>query len=148
METGTAARWREKQKIAGEFDPQLVNVLDDELRGHSVSTSAPRVVAAHAGFALVESAAVTPDDGVQAITVAIETLRTGMVLVEELQTTSGTVLLRAGERLTAERLHRIQEFLREGILLTTTVSVVAGTLVTGSAPPIVHANQVGLLADT
>ena len=89
-----------------------------------------------------------PDDGVQAITVAIETLRTGMVLVEELQTTSGTVLLRAGERLTAERLQRIQEFLREGILLTRTVSVVAGTLVTGSAPPIVHANQVGLLPDT
>jgi hypothetical protein len=47
-------------------------------------------------------------DDVQTITVAVETLRTGIVLVDEVRTTSGTVLLRAGERLTADCRQRIQ----------------------------------------
>ena len=69
--------------------------------------------------------------------VAVETLRTGMVIVDEVLTTSGAVLLRAGERLTAEHLQRIQRFRTDGILLTTEVTVALGTLVTDSAPPLV-----------
>jgi hypothetical protein len=85
-----------------------------------------------------QSAAGVYDD-VQTTTVAVETLRIGMVLVDEVRTTSGTVLLRAGERLSADRLVRIQELHREGVLVTTSVAVAVGTLVTASAPPIAQA---------
>ncbi len=137
LETGTARRWRETQKLAGAFDPELVQVLDDEVSGLAISERAHGVARAPAAFARAHSpVAGIYDDDVNATTVTIESLRTGMVLVDEVRTSSGTVLLRAGERLTEDRLQRIQEFHREGTLLTRTVAVASGTLVTDSAPPI------------
>ncbi len=134
-ETGTEKRWRDAQKLAGAYDPELLQLLDDEVVGNA----APKKVRAVANGPLPmqrgQSDAGIYDD-VQTTTVAVETLRTGMVLVDEVRTTSGTVLLRAGERLTADRLVRIQELYREGVLVTTSVAVAVGTLVTASAPPI------------
>jgi response regulator RpfG family c-di-GMP phosphodiesterase len=128
-DSGTARRWRDAQKFAGAFDPELLQVLDDELDGRSAHQNALPNERAQSAAGIY--------DEVQTTTVAVETLRTGMVLVDEVRTTSGKVLLRAGERLTADRLQRIQEFYREGVLLTQKVAVAAGTVVTESAPPII-----------
>jgi HD superfamily phosphohydrolase YqeK len=128
-DSGTARRWRDAQKFAGAFDPELLQVLDDELDGRSAHQNALANERAQSAAGIY--------DEVQTTTVAVETLRTGMVLVDEVRTTSGKVLLRAGERLTADRLQRIQEFYREGVLLTQKVAVAVGTVVTESAPPII-----------
>jgi hypothetical protein len=60
-----------------------------------------------------------------------------MVIFGEVLSTSGAVLVRAGERLTPERLQRLQQLGEEGLVLTTEVEVTVGTLVTESAPPLV-----------
>jgi hypothetical protein len=133
-ENGTERRWLDAQKLAGAFDPELLQVLDEELGARSEQKKARNVVNGPLPDR-AESAASIYDD-VRTTTVAVETLRTGMVLVDEVRTTSGTVLLRAGERLTADRLQRIQEFYREGVLVAKSVAVAVGTLVTESAPPI------------
>jgi hypothetical protein len=133
-ETGTARRWLDAQQLAGAFDLQLLLVLEDEISGRSADSTARRVVNGPARERAHSAAGMY--DEVQATTVSVETLRTGMVLVDEVRSNSGTVLLRAGERLTADRLQRIQELHREGVLVTASVGVVVGTLVTESAPPI------------
>lgn len=118
---------------AGAFDPELLQMLDEELVG---STPQVTEAAAAANDEATRSGMIL-DDEVRTTAVRIETLRTGMVLWDEVRTSSGLVLLRPGERLTPDRLHRIQQFAREGTLLTTVVAVEQGTLVTDSAPPLV-----------
>ena len=134
-DTMTVRQWRETQKTAGAFDPALLELLAEEESGRALNKTAHSPPTAPAP---AERAPLGPGvyEEAESIAVAIESLRTGMVLVDEVVTTSGTVLLSAGEQLTAERLQHIQEFQREGGLRTTRVGVAVGTLVTESAPPI------------
>jgi response regulator RpfG family c-di-GMP phosphodiesterase len=107
FESGTAPVWRRAQMTAGAFDPDLLGLLDDELQGKSLHGEDDHT-------ATIEPAPVPVED-----------LRAGMVLGGEVQTTSGAVLLRAGERLTPDHIQRLQRFLRDGALLTTGVPVSA-----------------------
>lgn len=92
FEGGTAAQWRRAQATAGAYDPELLRLLDDELRGRPLLGSG-------AG---------------DAVGVPVERLRPGMVLEDEVKSSSGAVLLRAGERLTADHVQRLQQFLKGG----------------------------------
>jgi hypothetical protein len=143
FEPGTAPRWRAAQETNGAFDPGLLRVLDEELREEVV-----QLVRARSPITTGPAVAPTPRvrtdagvDDVQTVAVSVKNLRSGMVIFGQVLSTSGAVLVRSGERLTAERLQRIQQLCGEGLLLTTDVEVTVGTLVTDSAPPLVSAQE-------
>jgi hypothetical protein len=132
FEAGTAPRWRSAQRINCAFDPDLLQVLDDELQGIAIEAPEKHQSAAmrtprHQPGPGIEEVQTTP--------VSVKSLRSGMVIFGEVLSTSGAVLVRAGERLTEERLQRLRELYGEGLVHTTEVEVTVGTLVTDSAPP-------------
>jgi response regulator RpfG family c-di-GMP phosphodiesterase len=100
-EGGTAPIWRRSEIAAGALDPNLLNVLRDELTGVPMSAEAshtsPRV--------------------------ALENLREGMILGEPLHTTAGSILLRAGETLTREHLERVMNLRMKGVLELLAISI-------------------------
>jgi response regulator RpfG family c-di-GMP phosphodiesterase len=149
FEAGTAPRWRKAQEMSGAFDPELLRVLDVEVRGQSLGElhESGELAAESVEWARPDAGSVNDEDhrrvqpgvgiteDVQTVAVCVDTLRAGMVLCDEVHMTSGAVLLRAGERLTADHVQRIQLFYTDGVLLTTVVAVAVESLVTGSAPP-------------
>ncbi len=101
LESGTAPMWRRAQLTSGAFDPGLIGLLQEELQGAPMPTD--------------------PSEG--PMTVAVENLRVGMVLAEPIRTTSGSVLLAEGERLTEEQVARVLSFSSNAVLQTKTVIV-------------------------
>jgi response regulator RpfG family c-di-GMP phosphodiesterase len=138
FEAGTAPRWRSAQRMNQAFDPGLLLLLDDELLGNVVvAPEKPLHVAEGAPGRPARGQSRAEVDEVQTTAVSVASLRSGMVIYGEVLSTSGAVLVRAGERLTEERLQRLRQLGDEGLIETTEVEVTVGTLVTESAPPLV-----------
>ena len=95
FEPASAPNWRRAQTTAGAYDAELLDLLEDEVRRRPMAIDS----------------------------VPVEALRPGMVLADEVQTSTGAVLLRAGERLTADSLQQLQRFCRGGALLTNAVRI-------------------------
>jgi response regulator RpfG family c-di-GMP phosphodiesterase len=101
LENGTAPMWRRAQLTAGAFDPGLITLLHDELHG----------------------APMPPDARAGRVTVAVENLQVGMVLAEAIRTTSGSILLAEGEKLTEDQVARVLSFSLNEVLQTKIVAV-------------------------
>jgi response regulator RpfG family c-di-GMP phosphodiesterase len=96
---GGIANWLRQQREDGAYDPDLVDLLERELRGDT----------ADATNKLVKLAA----------------LRPGMVLLEDVRATTGRVILAAGNALSAEQVERVARFAAGGALEQSEVSVLA-----------------------
>ena len=95
----SVANWLHQQRTAGQFDPDLVDLLQEVLRG--------------------ESARVTQ------LLVPVTDLKPGMLLLEDVQSSAGTMILRSGQVLSASNVERVQKFADSGALVSASVSVAA-----------------------
>jgi response regulator RpfG family c-di-GMP phosphodiesterase len=95
-EGGTAANWRHSQVNAGAYDPALLPLLDDEVRGRPASLPGHDQLATQ--------------------------VREGMVLDAPIRAASGAVLLPAGQRLTRDHIERLRQFSRQGALAVDSVA--------------------------
>jgi response regulator RpfG family c-di-GMP phosphodiesterase len=93
LEGDTASKWRQAERTHGAFDPELLPWLDDEVEGRP-GRPAPEP---------------TPT--------ALADLEEGMVLTDAIRTTSGAILVPAGEVMTRERLIRVRQHLANGVLV-------------------------------
>jgi response regulator RpfG family c-di-GMP phosphodiesterase len=96
-ERGTAPMWRRRQLGAGAYDPELVEVLGREVTGE------PEVEVDYS--------------------MAIADLKPGMQLLQPVRTAAGAILLRHGEKLTPEKIERLQQLLENGALESATVQI-------------------------
>jgi response regulator RpfG family c-di-GMP phosphodiesterase len=124
-EGGSAAGWRWTQSQAGEFDPALVEYLDDEIDGRPSDsppdpganppqptlTSASRLVP---GGQIQTSPSEQESNGFDVNELPMRRLRAGMVLAESILMTSGVILLREGETLTDRQIERLRALVAEG----------------------------------
>jgi response regulator RpfG family c-di-GMP phosphodiesterase len=94
---GGIANWLRLQREDGAYDPDLVDLLERELRGDAADVT----------YKLVE----------------LEALQPGMVLLEDVRATTGTVILAAGHALSAEQVARVVKFAASGGLEQSEVSV-------------------------
>jgi response regulator RpfG family c-di-GMP phosphodiesterase len=109
-EGSTATRWRLEQRFSGTYDPDLLNRLDDEIRGAPITVGETR---------RVEPELFEPEG----VVIQIGELYAGMVLAEPLQTAAGAPLLAAREPLTLEQVERIQKLFAAGALVGNTVAI-------------------------
>src|SRR5579859_1698758 len=100
-EGGTATRWRSAQRAAGAYDPDLVEVLAAELDNRPTGL---------------------PQAGME---VAITQLVSGLRLAAPITSTTGAVLVKAGELLTDALLGRIKALSAAGVLNSNAVRVQA-----------------------
>jgi response regulator RpfG family c-di-GMP phosphodiesterase len=96
-EGGTAILWRREQRHTGAFDPMLLTLLDDELRGRPTKST----------YSEEES---------EQTTVHLHELTEGWSLTEPIRTATGVVLLQAGEVLTTDHIERLHRLLASGAL--------------------------------
>jgi len=101
-EGGTATRWRGAQRAAGAYDPDLLEILADEVESRP---TAARVVAD--------------------VEVPLTELQPGFQLAAPIMSASGSVLVPAGEVLSEELLGRIQALASGGVIAVDTVRVIA-----------------------
>ncbi|HLZ31921.1 MAG TPA: HD domain-containing phosphohydrolase [Chloroflexota bacterium] len=126
-EGGSAASWRWTQTEAGEFDPLLIEYLDDEISARPnpssldteagssnlrpTSQSAPGV----SPGGLIHSARSAQESNEFDFSVMpMRRLRSGMVLAESISTPAGITLLRMGETLTDSQIERLRRLVTEG----------------------------------
>jgi hypothetical protein len=96
---GGIANWLRQQREDGAYDPDLVDLLEHELRGDTADATNKLV--------------------------KLEALRPGMVLLEDVRATTGTVILAAGNALSAEQVERVARFAAGGAVEQSEVSVLA-----------------------
>jgi response regulator RpfG family c-di-GMP phosphodiesterase len=125
-EGGSAASWRWVQGQAGEFDPVLVDYLEDEINGRP-SGSDPiadplqptlvptdRQVDVESGGRMQATQSGQESHGFDLNELPMRRLRAGMVLGGSILTTSGIILLRQGETLTDRQIERLRNLVAEG----------------------------------
>lgn len=93
------ANWLQQQRSAGQFDPDLVSLLEEVLRGEPAHVTERRM--------------------------PIAKLQPGMLLIQDVQTSAGMCVLRAGQVLNASHIERVQKFANSGALDELSVSVAA-----------------------
>ena len=105
-EGGTAVIWRREQKNSGAFDPGLLTLLDDELRGRPLKST-------------------DREEESDQASVPFEQLKPGTMLAEPIYTGPGAILLHAGELLTGEQVEHLQRLRAAGALAGDVATVAA-----------------------
>ena len=105
-EGGTAILWRREQRHTGAFDPMLLTLLDDELRGRPTKST-------------------DSEEESEQTTVHLHELNEGWTLTEPIRTATGVVLLQAGEVLTTDHIERLHRLLASGAVLAANVAIAA-----------------------
>jgi response regulator RpfG family c-di-GMP phosphodiesterase len=93
----TVAQWLQQQYILGEYDPDLLELLEYELRGDRI-----RVIQRP---------------------IAMAQLEPGMVLAHDIRATSGAIVITAGQALTTDMIERMHRFVSAGALDTLSVAL-------------------------
>lgn len=104
----SAITWSREQYHGGGYDPALLSLLDDEIRGRPIR-------------AADVAEEVPPEVSERAI--SIFELAVGMRLAEPIQTAAGAILLRGGETLTEDQVDRVRRMLAVGALTSDVVAV-------------------------
>jgi response regulator RpfG family c-di-GMP phosphodiesterase len=91
------AQWLQQQYILGEYDPDLLELLEAELRGDRAPNKERPI--------------------------AVAELKPSMVLAHDICATSGAIVITAGQALTTEMIERVHRFVSAGALETRSVSL-------------------------
>jgi response regulator RpfG family c-di-GMP phosphodiesterase len=124
-EGGTASSWRFSQEFAGEFDPTLLALVDDEFRGQIVAVAPVMAPAPEPGTVTNEAWSVQAFTG-PTESVPVRMLRAGMILARPLRSTTGVMFVEADEVLTHQLVERIQGLVLGSIVSTEPVEILPG----------------------